>query len=226
VSLRRALMRGAESLAARLANLAHRPSAEVEQICAADLIKAHEVAELLRANDRVLDIGCGDGHFLRKLGLFKPLRTTGVDLMSPAHSDLDLLAYDGWSLPFAAKTFDVSIIGYVLHHLAPEHARRLLEEAVRVSQARVVIFEDSLGRFNWLYRMRNLLHFMECAAAYERTGKYRSHPGDSMFLTHSQWEEFVQAVPGIAAVRVVSLAHLYRYAHHTLIEARVRVNGR
>lgn len=104
---------------------------------------------LVAANDRLLDVGCGAGHYLRSLAgiLDLPFRYTGVD----ATAEYVELAREAWkgrpetefrqadifALPFEDRSFDVVICCNVLLHL-PSVAVPF-RELVRVARRHVVV---------------------------------------------------------------------------------------
>lgn len=86
----------------------------------------------------VLEVGCGDGRLTERLGL----RAGALIAIEPevalidrakercAHIDgVDLRVGSGEMLEFDARTFDIVIFGYSLHH---QDGRKALEEATRV----------------------------------------------------------------------------------------------
>ncbi len=215
----RALLRGAQSVAARWANRDHAPD-PLFFGAPGDLYKAYLVAQKLPENARVLDLGCGSCTFLKRLELFKTFEGHGLDLAPPAQEHFHVHKYDGRKVSHPDESFDLVVIGYVLHHLARDHARELLGEALRVVKpgGRLVIFEDSLGEFDRAYTLRNWLHHTEAGLEYASDSSTYVHPrSERMFLTHSEWKVFLEDVAGTANVEVASLDHLYSYRHHSLI---------
>jgi SAM-dependent methyltransferase len=101
----------------------------------------------LRAGDRVLDLGCGEGRHVIATGFAVPVHCIGVDLSLEdlltaagrlAETGLvdgaraDLTCADALRLPFANDSFDVIICSEVLEHIADYPAvlreiRRLLK---------------------------------------------------------------------------------------------------
>ena len=132
-----------------------------------------------------------------------------------------ILPYDGQRLPFADASFDVTMFCYVLHHLTREHARRLAEEAFRVSRRAVILIEDTLPEFGILYRLRNRLHRVGTEIEYgAASSAYQPVGGEPMFLTHAGWREFLADVPAAGEIEIESLERLCKYAHHTLIAVK------
>jgi ubiquinone/menaquinone biosynthesis C-methylase UbiE len=92
----------------------------------------------------VLDVGCGEGYVLDEL-IERGIRDVhGVDIVDiRRNKDYPFRLYDGAKLPFLDRTFDLVVLSFVLHHVPNERKVILLEEALRVSRAKVVIVEDT-----------------------------------------------------------------------------------
>jgi SAM-dependent methyltransferase len=224
--MKRAGLRALQTLSAMGASTPRRAPRAYEEFNSCDLLKAHRLAASMTDSDAVLDVGCALGLRLREVGLFRPAlrRRVGVDLVVPASPPgIELVAFDGWSLPFADGEFDVTMICYVLHHLTRDHARRLVGEALRVTSRRLILLEDSLPAFGLLYRIRNRLHRIESDIDYRaQSSRYRHIRSERMFLTHEEWRSFLEPLPRVGGVRVHSLASISRLPHHTLFEIEVR----
>ena len=92
--------------------------------------------------DTVLDAGCGTGiviHELAKLGVGKHF--TGVDLADPNEHitpelkgapNVVLESYDGVTLPYLARSFDLVFASHVLEHVQDE--RQFLGQIARVAK--------------------------------------------------------------------------------------------
>lgn len=84
-----------------------------------------------------LDVGPGDGlvgqAIERRLG--GPV--IGVDVSPQSDSAIDVVPFDGETLPFEAGAFDAVILADVLHHAASPDA--LLREALRVARCAVLV---------------------------------------------------------------------------------------
>jgi SAM-dependent methyltransferase len=139
------------------------------------------VRSRLRANDYVLDLGCGIGreetdlrsgsHFVVGCDLGDDVKLNGcVTVRSQG---------DAYRLPFADSTFDAVLMDYVLEHL--ESPGRCAREVRRVLRPGGLLF----------FRTPNLFHYVALIAyatphsfhrwAISRIGK---SPGEDLFETH------------------------------------------
>jgi SAM-dependent methyltransferase len=103
----------------------------------------------VKAADRLLEVGCGEGGNLRLLET-RPKRAVGVDFshakVSWAHRHLagaEFVCADAGRLPFQSDSFDVVLCRDVLHHLTDKTG--VLDEMIRVCRAfgRIVIIEPN-----------------------------------------------------------------------------------
>jgi SAM-dependent methyltransferase len=188
------------------------------------VLRASRIARRVRDGDAVLDVGCGAGHMLNELAMFREIRPFGVDVSLDRYEFTEIPAarFDGRTLPFPKGHFDVTVCCYVLHHLTPDHAKALLGEMVRVTRRRIVLLEDSLPQFDRFYQLRNRFHRINAAALYRgEADGYRPPNDEAMFLTHDQWQRFGSDVPGVSGATVESLEDVTRWRHHALIDLAV-----
>lgn len=94
----------------------------------------------LKKEDRVLDIGPGTCNvceiLLQKGYMVTPLDVRNVSFVP----SIQPLLYNGNTMPFKDKSFDVALILTVLHHTL--HPEKILKEAMRVSK-KVIIIEET-----------------------------------------------------------------------------------
>jgi len=96
-------------------------------------------AQWLPQASRVLDIGGGWGFYhepLRRLGH----RHAVLDVVAPGVQKAPVVVYDGKRIPFPDKSFDVSLLITVLHHIPDPES--VIREAARVTCGRIVVVED------------------------------------------------------------------------------------
>ena len=93
---------------------------------------------------RALDVGCGTGVFTRLLSDLSPF-VVGLDYsvhMLERNPGKALMRGRGEELPFAASSFDLVLVGNLLHH-APD-PQAIVREAARVSRRYVVAIEPNV----------------------------------------------------------------------------------
>ncbi len=205
--------------------LAHRGLADTKALRAYhpwDVLIAKRLSEEIEDGGALLDVGCGNGHRLHEVVLFRDLKSArGVDVWpaDPKQSvgGVELTTFDGQNLPFEDKSIDVTMICYVLHHLHPEHASHMMHEAVRVASKKIIVLEDSLPCWTKLYRMRNWAHRVEADVEYGgASDTYKRTKGQAMFLTHDEWLSYFSNVPGVRKVSKEVLYPPMKYRHHTM----------
>lgn len=91
------------------------------------------VALTMGEGDRILDVGCGDGVVLSKLGS----QAVGVDLSAEAvrlckERNLDAIVADARSLPFGGGVFDCVVASEMIEHLSLGGALQALGEIHRI----------------------------------------------------------------------------------------------
>ncbi len=95
-------------------------------------------AELLPADAKVLDVGCGDGLIDRLIAQRRPdVTISGVDLIVRPQTHIPVAAFDGKRIPFEDGAFDIVMFVDVLHHT--DDPETLLREARRVARRAVVL---------------------------------------------------------------------------------------
>jgi len=119
------------------------------------VLKAISTEIDLDPNKTVVDIGCGPGALTSVLR-DKGMMPTGIDraarMLESArrkteNHNIPFIQADALDqLPFADKTFDISIAAYVAHGMQKEDRSRLYTEMSRVTKEKVIIYD--YGR-NW-----------------------------------------------------------------------------
>jgi len=101
-------------------------------------VLATQLAGLLPAHARVLDIGCGDGLLSRLiLNARADLQIEGIDVLVRPSTHIPVKPFDGKMVPSAERSYDIVMLVDVLHHTMDPMV--LLREAKRVARQSIVI---------------------------------------------------------------------------------------
>src|SRR3989338_9737642 len=106
--------------------------------------RIQNIRPYVHEGDTILDIGSGNGRFGRAVQDRLKTRVTGVDVCDYADSTIPFFVYDGISLPFPNKSFDVIFLAFAIHHTTNHGV--ILGDACRVARKKIIIFEDT---FDW-----------------------------------------------------------------------------
>jgi SAM-dependent methyltransferase len=116
-------------------------------------VLAELLAGRIPAGAAVLDIGCGDGSIAKLVTSYNPSVTVqGIEFAPRGDCRIECQAFDGSSIPYPARSFDVCMFVDVLHHVSDSQGiEKLLAEACRVSR-RYVLIKDHLceNRFDFM----------------------------------------------------------------------------
>ncbi|MDO8551622.1 MAG: class I SAM-dependent methyltransferase [bacterium] len=111
---------------------------EGEMIC-------RDCQPFVKMGAKILDLGCGNGIFSKKLKDFFQADLIGVDLQDRRVVNIPFKLVSGENLPFADNTFDVVFINFLLHHTSDY--KKVLTEAKRASRGKIIIYEDLKENF-------------------------------------------------------------------------------
>jgi ubiquinone/menaquinone biosynthesis C-methylase UbiE len=113
------------------------------------------VSELLQNNDKLLDIGCGDGFFTKRFYAKRCSLVDAIDIEADAidaarsmnaASNINYHLLDAVQQPFPSKFYDIVVWDGALGHFAPDTTHTMLEKIVRVlSKNGVFAGSESLG---------------------------------------------------------------------------------
>ena len=139
------------------------------------------LADHLRHKD-VLDVGCGP--FIYGYDATLPSSIVGLDL-SPhfvraisKHDTKNLyLLANATKIPFADKSFDLSFLRYVIHHI-PGHTSELLAEVARVTREYLIIFDHVCSDVPW---QRNI-----------QMTYWKSFDSGHHYNTRGEWDELLR----------------------------------
>jgi ubiquinone/menaquinone biosynthesis C-methylase UbiE len=150
----------------------------------------------LRPGWEVLDVGSGSGRFGACLAHETRVRVSGVDVVDYDGAVIPFKKYDGKTLPFEDKSFDVVLVAFVLHHCRDQE--RVLKELTRVARERVVIFEDTYQRpwekpfVAWNDYCSNILQGLVRVWRGHAKSGILAMPMPFKFHTIPQWEKILE----------------------------------
>lgn len=106
-------------------------------------VLARTLGGLVPPGSTILDVGTGDGQIAQRIAEAQPGNTVrGIDVMLRPETHIPVDLFDGKTIPFADKSFDVVTFVDVLHHT--DDPDRLIAEAARVAR-KCVILKDHLA---------------------------------------------------------------------------------
>jgi SAM-dependent methyltransferase len=99
---------------------------------------SRQLSELIPRDAQVLDVGCGDGKLAALIQQLRPdVKMQGIDVLVRDETEIPIREFDGTTIPFPNKSFDVAMFVDVLHHTNDPNV--LLQEASRVARSFIVI---------------------------------------------------------------------------------------
>jgi SAM-dependent methyltransferase len=106
-------------------------------------VLARTLGDLVPPGSTILDVGTGDGQIAQRIAAAQPgTSVRGIDVMLRPETHIPVDLFDGKTIPFAHKSFDIVSFVDVLHHT--DDPDRLLAEAARVAR-KGVILKDHLA---------------------------------------------------------------------------------
>lgn len=106
-----------------------------------EIIVQH-LAPHLQPQEHILEIGAGNGLVAEMLHQKTGAQFTLLDVVDYNRSKFPMHLYDGNALPFESKSFDTTLLVFVLHH-NPD-PRPVLREALRVARNGVLLVENDV----------------------------------------------------------------------------------
>ncbi|HAN31057.1 MAG TPA: SAM-dependent methyltransferase [Myxococcales bacterium] len=102
------------------------------------------LASVLPQDAKVLDVGCGTGQMAQAFSAIRPdLRFKGIDILVRPETYMEVVEFDGVTIPFEDDSFDAIMMVDVLHHTADPTV--LLREANRVARESIVLKDQLLN---------------------------------------------------------------------------------
>jgi SAM-dependent methyltransferase len=118
-------------------NLRKRLHEQVVHVRRVEVLSEH-LATLVKPGSTLLDVGCGDGLLSKRISeSVDNLTVSGVDVMERNDTHIPVQTFDGVSIPFDDKSYDVVMFVDVLHHTTNPSV--LLNEATRIAREAIII---------------------------------------------------------------------------------------
>lgn len=159
----------------------------------------NEIESFIEPDDKILDIGSGTGITAEQISKKLKVEVEMVDVVNKSKVNLPLKIYDGKKLPYDNRTFDVSLLIYVLHHT--EDARLVLNEAKRVTKKYIIVYEDIITR-NPFDKISTFFHGL----VFEKTWNLRNR---ASFKSEKEWAKLFEEL-GLKIIKVYPLPIMAR----------------
>lgn len=152
---------------------------------------------------RVLDVGCGNGSYLRELQR-RNIAAVGCDLspgmLAAAGSHLQLVNADVAALPFASGMFDVVLAPHMLYHVADRTRAAMEMRRVLRNGGRCVVVTNGPDHMGALRRL------VEAAVRVATPGWEMRNPSTHAFSLHNGHDQLRTAFDRVECVRPEDVA--------------------
>jgi SAM-dependent methyltransferase len=160
---------------------------------------AIEIARVIPAHSRVLDVGCGNGFIAHHLTATVGAKVIGIDLDTTTEAAIDYRQFDGKHFPVADGAVDAVLLCYVLHHTQDLAAVMSELRRVLTDGGLAVVYEDI--PYAWWDRVVCWTHNL----------KWRKRTGSCTFREESEWRQIFNS----AAFEIVTERPLSRWRNLT-----------
>lgn len=161
---------------------------------------ALEIARVLPANARVLDVGCGSGFIAHHLSTMVGTNVVGIDLDATPEAAIDYRQFDGRRIPLADDSVDAVLLCYVLHHA--QDVNMIMNELRRVlsSGGQAIVYED-IPAVSW-----------DSLVCWMHNLKWRNRTGSCTFRLESEWRTLFNS-KGFEVVSERRLSRWRNFSH-------------
>ena len=167
----------------------------------------------LGATDKMIEIGSGPGSVLDVMRKHN-YNVEGLDIKdSSFRQDLQPYIYDGKTMPFAAKSYDVALLPTILHHTPEPDA--IIRESARIARRLIIIEDVYEGAFmEWLTKRMDSLMNLEFAGHPHSNRSDRQWRSSFAYMGLKLRHASLHRVGGIfrQAVYVLDVDHTVRIA--------------
>jgi len=142
---------------------------------------ALEIARVVPANSRVLDVGCGNGFIAHHLSTMLRTNVIGIDLDPTTEATIEYSQFDGQHFPLEDDSVDAVLLCYVLHHA--QDFGTVMNELRRVLSpgGLAIVYEDIPSA--WWDRIVCWIH----------NQKWRKRTGPCTFRHDAEWRALFNA---------------------------------
>ena len=170
-------------------------------------------SQWIKKNEKVLDVGCGDGILAQILQERFSINITGCDIDNYLQKVIPFMYMKSRNLlPFSNKSFDIVMFNDTLHHMSFLDQEKLLKESLRVAK-KVLIFEDEptlIGSFtDWTI---NKFHSLNM-------------PVTLTFRTHSAWTALFTKMKLTYEFRQIPKPFFYPFHHQSFMLHQIKNNS-
>lgn len=168
------------------------------------------LSPMLEESAEILDLGCGDGkidsYILEER---KDIKIKGIDVLVRPDTYIDVMEYDGKTIPYEDNSFDTVMTIDVLHHT--DNPMEIVKEMTRVSSKYIVIKDHIKTGFISYLKLR----------AMDYVGNAHYHVRlPYNYLTQKQWNEIFEA-NGLGVKEINYNLNLYKGLFHLLFDRKL-----